>query len=351
MHMNGTERIRAMIDMQPFDRVGVSGWVHLPMVDHHVQDMVRATIFITEYCGWDFVKIMSTGHYMTEAYGGDITPSVDPCSWQGNINRFPVLCENDLQNLTVLTRENPVFNREMKIARSIKRHYKERKPVISTIFNPLTSLQELMSRGKSDKLMDMILFCPGAVKHALKKITETIKNYVDFLIEEAHIDGIFLANQYMSSKIITERQFEEFCLPYDMELMSHIKERTWFNILHVHGESSLMFREALKYDVQAYSWENCAPGIPEEEIASVRFVRAHTDKVLVTGLARHYDYYESGNDRAKIKRLFLKRLQTVMDESQDRRIIFAPGCALPLDVDKYVFTIMHECVDEAGRPR
>ena len=28
---------------------------------NNVKDMVRATIYVTEYCGWDFIKIMSTG--------------------------------------------------------------------------------------------------------------------------------------------------------------------------------------------------------------------------------------------------------------------------------------------------
>ena len=94
--MNSTERIKAMINHQPFDRCGVSGWVHLPLVDHNVKDMVKATIMVTDYCGWDFVKIMSTGHYCTEALGGDVTPSVNPTKWTGTINRYPINTVDDL---------------------------------------------------------------------------------------------------------------------------------------------------------------------------------------------------------------------------------------------------------------
>ncbi|NLF26683.1 MAG: hypothetical protein GX592_02195, partial [Clostridiales bacterium] len=88
--------------------------------------------------------------------------------------------------------------------------------------------------------------------------------------------------------------------------------------------------------------------VPEAEIASVRQVRRMTDKLLVTGLARHYDYYSATNDRDALKELFRRRLLTVLEESGDRRIVFAPGCALPMDVDRYVFTLMKEVVLEEG---
>ena len=73
-----------------------------------------------------------------------------------------------------------------------------------------------------------------------------------------------------------------------------------------------------------------------------------TDKVLITGLARHYDYYNDNNNRDELKEFFRKRLLTVLNESQDKRVVFAPGCALPMDVDRYVFTLMKEVVEEEG---
>ncbi|MBR4421163.1 MAG: hypothetical protein IKS69_01350, partial [Erysipelotrichaceae bacterium] len=68
----------------------------------------------------------------------------------------------------------------------------------------------------------------------------------------------------------------------------------------------------------------------------------------ITGLARHYDYYNENNDRDELKEFFRKRLLTVINESGDKRVVFAPGCALPMDVDRYVFTLMEEVVLEEG---
>lgn len=346
--MTAAARLKAMIDRSPFDRVGVSGWVHLPLVDHNVSDMIRRTVALTDYCGWDFVKLMSTGHYVTEMFGGDITPSADPHSWVGTINRFAITDLEDLKNIRVQDKTNPVIKRETAIAQGVKAHYGNDMPVIATIFNPLTCLQEMMSRGTNDKIIPLLNDYPAEVHAALRKITETNKNYLDCLISQAGIDGIFLANQYMTKDVISDSQFNEFVLPYDSELLDYIKHSTWFNVLHVHGVNNLMFDYAAEYDVQALSWENCAPKVAPETITTVAQVRQMSDKLLITGLARHYDYYSKGNDRSALKELFRKRLLTVIRESEDKRVIFAPGCALPLDVDPYIFTLMQEVVLEEG---
>lgn len=346
--MNSLERIKAMLNKEPFDRCGVAGWVHMPMVDHNVTDMVRAIIHVTEYCGWDFIKIVTTGHFPPEMYDADITLTKDPTHWYGTINRYPVTNLEELKALKVLTPENKIIRREVEVARQLVEHYKGQKPVLSTIFTPLTFLQELMSRGTNDKIIPLLKQYPKQAHQALRVVTDSIKVWLDELINVAHIDGIFYASQYMSRNVISDELFDEFCKPYDQEILTYIKDRCWFNILHVHGESKLMFDKCLDYEVQAYSWENCVPGIDPKDITSVEEVRQMTDKILICGLARHYDYYNDDNNREELKEFFRKRFLTVKNESKDNRVVFAPGCSLPMDVDRYIFTLMREVVEEEG---
>lgn len=346
--MTGTERIQALLAGKNADRIGVAGWVHMPFVDRNVTDMTRATIHVTDYLGWDFIKIMSTGHYIPEAFGGDITFSTNPYSWSGTIHRYPIESLEDLKNFPVLTADNPVFRREVAVAKNLVEHYKGTLPVIATVFSPLTCLQEMMSRGTAEKVTYFIENHPAEVHKALERLVESNFNYLDALVNEAHVDGIFFASQYMSRRVITPEHYDAFCTPYDTPVLERIKGKTWFNVMHVHGESDLMFDKCLDYAVQAFSWENCAPGVPEESISSVKKVRSMTDKLLVTGLARHHDYYSATNDRNELKERFRRRLLTVLEESGDKRVVFAPGCALPMDVDRYVFTLMKEVVLEEG---
>ena len=85
------------------------------------------------------------------------------------------------------------------------------------------------------------------------------------------------------------------------------------------------------------------------KLTSVREVRKmYPDKVLIGGIDQHNDFVNTDNDREAIKAVLRNRLLTAMEECGDGRFIFAPGCALPLDVDRYVFTLMDEVVEEEG---
>ena len=100
--MNSYERMRALVECRPVDRAGVCGWFHMPLVDHNITDFVNATIAVTDYCGWDFVKLMTNGNFMPEAYDADLTPSRDPHEWCATFHRYPIRDMEDLKKLKVL---------------------------------------------------------------------------------------------------------------------------------------------------------------------------------------------------------------------------------------------------------
>ncbi len=348
--MKRAERIRAMVENRTVDRVGVSGWLHMPMVDRNVKDFCKATIDFTENNGWDFVKLMSNGHYFAEAYGADIRWRNDPREWSGDIREYPIKNADDAAALKVADVDaNPVFQREINIARNVCGHYKGEVPVLATIFTPLTWLQEMTSSTNPAPVLKMLAEEPGKVHKALHTLLETNLRFLDRLMD-AGIDGIFLATQWAVRSLLTKAQMDEFCHPYDKALLNHIKDRTWFNMLHVHYCEDLAFEEFADYEgLQALNWENCTKIPDMSRLTSIREVRnMYPDKVLIGGIDQHNDFVNADNDREAIKEVLRRRLLTGMEESGDGRFIFAPGCALPLDVDRYVFTLMGEVVEEEG---
>ena len=84
------------------------------------------------------------------------------------------------------------------------------------------------------------------------------------------------------------------------------------------------------------------------KLTSIRQVRQMTDKVIIGGIDQHNDFHNADNDREAIKDVLRRRLLTALEECGDDNFIFAPGCALPMDVDRYVFTLMQEVVLEEG---
>ena len=348
--MTHAERIRAMVNNQPVDRVGLSGWLHMPMVDRNVKDFTKATIDFTDNNGWDFVKLMSNGHYFAEAYGANIRWRNDPREWSGEILEYPIKNPDDLANLPVINPdENRVFQRELAIAKNVCDHYKGEVPVLATIFTPLTWVQEMINSTHPGPAMAYMAENPKEVHKACEALLETNKMLLDRFIE-AGVDGIFLSTQWACRSLITKKQIEEFCRPYDKELLNYIKDRTWFNMLHIHYCEDLDFEEFKDYEgIQALNWENCTKVPDPSRLTSIKTVREmYPDKVIIGGIDQHNDFINADNDREAIKEVLRRRLLTALEECGDMRFIFAPGCALPLEVDRYVFTLMMEVVQEEG---
>lgn len=345
--MNSRERLKALVEHKPVDRAGVVGWLHMPLVDRNIKDFSRATISFTDYCGWDFIKIMSNGHYMAEAYGADIEFSKDPQLWFGTFRKYPIRSPKDVENLPVLDPKQGVLHREVSLAKEIIGHYKGEVPALATIFTPITWIQEFSSSLNPASTLELMKFHKKELHKGLEAMLETNLKFLDELIKVG-IDGIFLANQFAMKHIITSEQYDEFCTPYETAILDYLKDKTWFNVLHVHGNRNLWFEKCLNYHVQAFNWENCPAGVAQEEISSIAQVRALTDKVIIGGIDQHHDFYNADNDRDAIKEVLRRRFVTALEECGGNSFIFAPGCTLPLDLDRYVYTLIKEVVEEEG---
>jgi len=346
--MTATERMKAFLEKKPVDKVGAAGWLHMPVVDRYVDKFVKETIAFTDQNQWDFIKVMPNGHYFPEAYGADIEFLEDPTRWSGNIRRYPIETPEDAANLAILDpEENPVFAREVSVVKALAEHYKGSVPVLPTLFTPLTWIQEMSQSTVPGPTLAMIRNHKKELHKGLQALLETSKKLADAYID-AGADGFFIASQFASKDFITEEEFDEFCKPYDEALIDHINKKTWFNIMHVHGEKNLYMEKFANYNVQALNWENVPFGVSKEETTSIAKVRSMTDKIIIGGTDLHQDYHSKTNDRTEIKERLIKRLLQSLIEVQDNRFIFAPGCALPLDVDREVFTLLREVVDEYG---
>lgn len=328
-----TARIKSLLAGERLPRPAIAGWFHLPLVDRDPALFIQETIRLREENHWDFIKVMSNGHYMAEAYGADIAFSRDPAQWSGVFRRYPVAGADDLLRLPSLGPDNPVLNREINMIRGLSGHYQGRVPILATLFTPLTWIQEMVQSARPEPTLALLRRHPAALRRGLDALLQTQLNFLDALLP-AGIDGIFLATQFARRDLLTDAEYQTFCRPYDEALLSHIAGKTWFNVLHLHGDGHLRFEQCAGYDVQAFNWES-----PH---ASVAAVRALTDKILIAGIDHHRDFHSGGGQRQAVKSRLQQRLEQLREESGDRGFIFAPGCALPLDVDRRLFSLLDE---------
>lgn len=347
--MTRSERIHAITEGKSVDRAGISGWLHMPLVDREPEAFTKETIDFTEKMNWDFIKVMSNGHYFADAYGAKIRWRNDPREWSGEFLEYPVKTVSDLVKLPVIDPlSNPVFRREIQAVENLCKHYKGETPVLATVFTPITWLQEMIRSTVPAPTLQLMAENKKEVHQALEALTETNIKLLDQFMD-AGIDGIFLSTQYGTRALVSDAQYEEFEEPYTSRILDHIKERTWFNMLHVHYCENLMFDKLVKLEgIQAYNWENCTAISDKRRLKTIQEVRSLTDKVIIGGIDQHNDFRQGTNDRESVKEVLRRRLMTSLEECGDYKFIFAPGCALPLDVDRSIFTLLNELIQEYG---
>lgn len=346
--MNGRERIEAILNGKDFDRVAVSAWMHVPAVDRDPEAFAEAMIRFADENDWDLVKVQLNAFYITEAYGADITFfEQPPLKFQkikklAEVNKYPIETLEDLKKLKRLTvADSPVLQRDVRAVKRIADHYKGTKVVIPTLFSAYSWLSG-MTAGKEETIKQFISQDKAAVHNALAILNEVNRSVADAYVE-AGVDGFFFATSYTSPLTVSEEDFEEFHRAYDEPLLAYINQKTWFNMLHVHGNADLYIEKLAEYPVQSVNWENVSVGISAERLTSAAKLRSLTDKVLVGGTDQFHDFYGT---KEAVEERFRERLHTLLSEVEDRRIIFGAGCSLPLDIPADNIKLLRKVTDD-----
>lgn len=240
---------------------------------------------------------------MPVAYGADYEFSTNPQKWDGVFHSHPITSAEDAGKLGILNTTNDTLAAEVAVDGRIVDTYKGEKPVLATLFDPLSWVQELSTPMNPDWTLDLMRSDPKALTHALEALQETNEHFLDALIDKG-IDGIFMATKYSRSTLITPEEHREFVVPYLEHMAKKLKGRTWFSMLHVHG-----------------------------------------DEGLITGFDQNHDFYGTPE---QVKRRLATRLEDTLAQNDGGALIFGPGCTLPLDVDRSLFSLIYEVVHEAG---
>lgn len=325
------------------DEVPVAGWFHFPLADPVTEHFLAETYRTTEEYRWDLVKIMSNGNYIPIAYGADYDWSTDPTSWIGTFHSNPITSPQDAAELPVLDARKGILAREVRIAKAIKNHYDGQKPVIATLFDPLSWIQELTTPLHPEASLNLMENHPDDLENALRAIAETNRNFLERLIVEARVDGIFFASKFTRNHLLTDEQYERFVRPYIQQTNDQLAGRTWFNMLHIHGDSQLRFDDLLKFDsFNALNWESEAPVPGAHSIAEIR---RKTDKILVAGIDQHHDFLLTRRD---VKAKLAERFESALRQNDGGPFIFAPGCTMPLFFEQSRFHNIYDAAHDAG---
>lgn len=335
--MTPYERIKAMVNHKAVDRPGASAWKHFHEDDRNVGDLVRRTIAFQNMNQWDFVKIMANGVYVQEQYGADIRWSRDGIEFPATIHRV-VNSPRGLRHLEKVDVKTGPIHREVEVAKRLAWQFGGKVPIIATVFTPLTYVQELYNGFQNpDPFKDLVRYYGDDLKEGLKVLTDLTARIIEEFTA-AGVDGIFYSSQFGNDLQMTPELYEEFGKPYDLQAFAPAVGKTWFNVMHIHGDTNLFFDKFLDYPLEAFNWQSPITNVSLSEAAQ------KTDKILIGGLEREHDF--RGSDRAQLKEHIRQRVEAAISSVPANRLILAPGCSLPNDLPEWRFHLLREVLAE-----
>lgn len=308
--MTRHERVRAAFHGQPVDRVPVSFWQHFPAHDADPVSLAEATVQYQRRFDLDFVKLMPTGMYSVMDYGVAVVPSGDAIGTTLFADG-PVKGRGDWGQLPLVSPQRGVLGDQVKVVRSVRAALGPAVPMLQTIFSPLTMVAKLTGAS-----MEAVLREHDAALHpALDRLGDDVITFGRACLD-AGADGFFFATQLATRTALRVGDYELFGVPYDLKVLSALRDRSWGIILHLHGDEPL-FELADRYPIDAVNWH------AQETRPSLAQGLAATSRGLVGGIAR-MGLIVTGSPEDVTAEACGAAAQT-----DGRRLVVAPGCVLP----------------------
>ena len=305
------ERIETCLSGGMPDRAPVALWRHFPGDDQQPQRLADAHIRFQRTYDFDLLKVTPESTYMTKEWGGTD-------AWRGAAEGTreyvtrAVHTVEDWPRLAVLDPKAGRLGDQVKTLRTIVSAVGPNTPVIQTIFSPLTQARKLS--GEPLLLAHMRQF-PDAVTAALETITQSTLDFVDE-IRKTGIAGIFYALQFAQYALLSDEEFDRFCMPYHRRILEVCSD-FWLNILHLHG-SEIRFDDAAGLPVQVLNWhdQETAPALSEGQD---RF------SGVVCGGLRQWETMAYG-----LPETVRAEAEAALEATGGRRFILGTGCVTPI---------------------
>lgn len=303
------DRLQAALAGEVADRPPVALWRHFPGEDQTAAALAASTVTWQQTFPGDLVKFMPPGDYPTIDWGlrsvlhdapsGTRKPIFHPVTHAGEWERLPGLD----------VREG--FNGEMIAAVTLaRRELPADVPLLQTVFSPLTIAAKLSDGAVTGHLKE----APDAVHAGSRRITEVTRAFLLASLT-AGADGFFFATQWADRAVLSDDDYREFGVPYDLEVLDGLPSGTPL-LLHFHGERPLL-ELAGRYPAGALSWHDRRFG-PSLEAVAGEFSRP------VCGGIDEAAIVTMGAEEVAAQAAAAARV------GNGRGVIVAPGCVIPV---------------------
>ena len=270
--MTHRQRIECALAGKEPDRPPFGFWRHYPNEDRAPRRLAELMIALQRDLDLDFIKLMPYGLFSVVDWG--VKLKVFEGFLDAPVQAYlPIREPKDWTKLKPIAGDTGEYAVVLESQRVVLSEIESSIPVVQTVFSPLTSALKMAGE---EILLRHINETPKAVHTGLEIIAETTRQFAHEAVSRG-ADGVFFATQMSNAGQLTSAQHYEFVKKYDMEVLSAVEGKSWFNILHIHGPR-VIFNTFLDYPVQAFNWHDRDDG------PSLSEVRKVTDKCLIGGI-------------------------------------------------------------------
>lgn len=274
--MSKKERIIATLNKQEVDRLPFSMWYHLPHIDQDPVQLAEVQIELAHCYDLDFIKMMPFGNYAAHDFGLSVTfycTETQPAFQR----KFAIENVKQWTEIEPLPGYFGTYGKQVLFARQMQKQLKrEEIPYVQTIFSPLTTAKKLAGPRVFKDMRSHSEY----LHQALAAITETTISFIKLNID-AGVSGFFFATQCANSDLLSEEEYDEFGVKYDIKVINSYKDLTYFNIVHIHGDN-IMFEKVAQYPCNCINWHDrtVAPSMAE--------ARNISEKCFLGGISRDW---------------------------------------------------------------
>jgi uroporphyrinogen decarboxylase len=273
--MSKWERVEAALHGGEVDRVPISLWKHYHLQDRAPGRLAEVTLALHRQFDTDLIKLTPSGLYPIQDWGVTVRFGTDDDS-SPLIVQAVVGSADEWETLPRLDVSAGALRRELEMIHQVAAALDGTAPFMMTIFSPLTIAYKL--RGdKVERAIEDLRQSPRQLHAGLAVICDVVRDYAAACLE-AGASGIFFATQMASYDTLRGEEYEEFGVPYDLQILESLVGKSRITMLHVCGRN-LMFDLVADYPVDVINWADRVSG------TSLAEARQMTRKALAGGLS------------------------------------------------------------------
>ena len=299
------------------EQIPFSFWKHHPNKDRTPEGLADAEIGFHKQYDHDLMKISFFGHYpcidfgCTAEYDGKISGST-------TLTSFPVKSFSDWETIEPVDINAGEFGNQIRAVELLSQYAHGIVPTMATIFDAPMVADRLCGK----ELLKYAEEYPEILESALELINNVMIDFARATLD-AGADGLFIASQHSTKASISDEFYNQFVYPNDLRLISQLRGKAKFIIMHLHASED---NEEIRFDkiartpgVSGVNWEDQSSSL------SLRGGKKLTRAAVLGGIDHNGIFRTGTPDEAKAQVL------EAIDDAGLKRLIVAPGCVITTD--------------------